>query len=137
MTVCLSHCSIAQWPSDEFYLCAVVFRLELLCHLFFLHPFRPGVKGCPPMRCAFPSSPVWDLQKGVGGGWGQLHNWRNLCNANFGPDLGPMLAARSLASSGALTAGQPIDGLNIDANSVSSIQLPIRTRFRNKGASGG
>ena len=50
---------------------------------------------------------------------------------------GPVLAAHSLASGGALTAGQPIDGLNIDANSVSSVQLLIRTRFGNKGDSGG
>ena len=42
--------------------------------------------------------------------------------------LGPVVAARSLASGGALPAGQPIDGFNIDANSVSTIKLPLRTR---------
>ena len=46
-----------------------------------------------------------------------------------------MLGCR-VASGGALTAGQPIDGLYIDANSVRSIQVPTRTRLGSKGDSG-
>ena len=70
--------------------------------------------------------------EGGGGGVGPASKPEKLLQSNFCRDLGPMPASRSLASWGVLTAGQPIDGLNMDANSVSSIQVPIRTRFGNK-----
>ena len=48
-----------------------------------------------------------------------------------------LLGCPRLVSDKLLTAGQPIDGLNINANIVRSIQLPIRTPFSHEADSGG